>query len=140
MKSKLKNSETSLVNVVSAAEEDEEAAMSSGGVRVLKSSSVEIDHDIVSSLPEMSVKSASKCVNNLNRTHSNSSCNSDSDYNSITNSSSSGSCSSPLIDSKAPSINSSIGKRLVHISLIDSMISCHYISRFFFGFRQNNDI
>ena len=113
MKSKLKNSETSLVNVVSAAEEDEEAAMSSGGVRVLKSSSVEIDHDIVSSLPEMSVKSASKCVNNLNRTHSNSSCNSDSDYNSITNSSSSGSCSSPLIDSKAPSINSSIGKRLV---------------------------
>lgn len=112
MKSKLKNSETSLVNVVSAAEEDEEAVMSSGGgVRVLKSSSVEIDHDIVSSLPEMSVKSASKCVNNLNRTHSNSSCNSDSDYNSITNSSSSGSCSSPLIDSKAPSINSSIGKR-----------------------------
>lgn len=131
MKSKLKNSETSLVNVVSAAEEDEEAAMSSGGVRVLKSSSVEIDHDIVSSLPEMSVKSASKCVNNLNRTHSNSSCNSDSDYNSITNSSSSGSCSSPLIDSKAPSINSSIGKRLVLISLIDFMIPCHYISRFF---------
>jgi len=116
MKSKLKNSETSLVNVVSAAEEDEEAVMSSGGgVRVLKSSSVEIDHDIVSSLPEMSVKSASKCVNNLNRTHSNSSCNSDSDYNSITNSSSSGSCSSPLIDSKAPSINSSIGLQCARV-------------------------
>ena len=118
MKSKLKNSESSLVNAacVSAAEEEDE---SSGGVRVLKSSSIEIEPNLVS---EVTVKSKSVTttatggLNNLNRTHSNSSCNSDSDYNSIiTNSTSSASCSSPLIDSKAPSINSSIGTNFIRI-------------------------